>query len=227
MPAKSSGTMPTQADKRRNMVMTDQVGRKYFAVIEKASGFPTGLVQPLYEAPHPDLYPPQKYMTFPEDQPGKLIIDFPTWEADLDVALKAWDNERVRVGAMIHGAAFDPHGPPTVQLVQLIGPKPMSPLPVRAMRQGNRWALGFTKIKPPEAERFFPTPTEDPNADIFSETEPVFPEPIELGQTSEGGVSLQTLLADVMQRCPPNYRGAARRSWAMQELERMAETQEA
>lgn len=227
MALKSPGHVPTQADKRRSMVVTDQHGRKYFAVIEKASGFPTGLVQPLYEAPHPELYPPQKYMTFPEDQPGKLVIDYGSWESDNKTALQAWDNERVRTGSMIHGAAFDPHGPPTIQLVQLIGPKPMSPLPVRAMAQGNRWALGFTKVKPAEAERFFPTPTEDPNADVFTETEPVFPEAAEAVAPEGAGVSLQELLAGVMKRCPDNYKGAARRSWAMQELERMAETQEA
>jgi len=212
----------TQADKRRNMTLTDQHGRQYFAVIEKASGFPTGLVQPLYDAPHPDLYPPQKYMRFPVDQPGKLMIDYAAWEGEATAGIAAWEQERIRTGSMIHGAAFDPHAPPTIQLVMMIGPKPMSPLPIKAMRQGNRWALGLSDVKPPEAEHFFPKPAVDPSASVFTETDPiVFAE--ELAVPMEGAAtSLQDLLDDVKRRCPANLKGVARGSWVAAELTRMA-----
>ena len=216
---------PTQADKRRNTTLTDKFGRKYFAVIEKESGYPTGLVQCLWDAPHPGLYPPQKYMTFPEDQPGKVVIDYEAWEADYREAEQEWDKRRVYLSNLMPGGANNP------ALPSELGPRPMSPKVIRAMRQGNRWALGFTTIEPPEVREFFPPVPADLNESVFTETEPhVFTDP-EAEVLVSGGLTPSQVLADAMQevanRCPPNLKGTAANSWAMKELARMAETQEA
>lgn len=217
--ARAAGQVPTQADKRRSMTLKDQHGREYFAVIEKSSGAPTGLVQPLYQVADPLLIPPQKYMTFPEDQPGKCIIDYAGWEADAQAATNEWEQNRAQLISELPGGNLNP------MLSRHLGPRPISPKLVRAMRQGNRWSLGFTDKKPPEAEELLPTRPKLDDMPVFSETEPVFSEDAveeEAAAVPAGGVTLQMLLADVMERCPQNLRGAARKSWAMQELQRMA-----
>jgi hypothetical protein len=216
--ARAVGQVPTQADKRRSMTLKDRHGREYYAVIEKASGAPTGLVQPLFQVPHPSLIPPQQYMKFPEDRPGLLDIDYAGWESDARAATEEWEQNRAQLIAELPGGKDNP------MLPRHLGPRPTSPLLVRAMRQGNRWTLGLTDKKPPEAEAFFPTPQHTEADAVFTETDVVFTEESvdEAGEPRAAGVTLSMLLDDVMKRCPPTHRGAARRNWAMQELERMA-----
>lgn len=238
--------IPTQADKRRNLIFYDQHrppkhwyqaeqirttygltalrGRPWFASIEKESGYPTGLVQALFEVPHVDLLPPQKFMAFPEQEPGRLVILYAEWDAEREAAFRAWEQERLRHGRQIHGLTFDPKAEPSMQLLDIIGPRPMSPLPVRAMRQENSWALGFTTKRPPQADDFFPRATETPLAAVFTETEPVFTETEEEGEDAPvgGGTTLAALLAEVEAQCPPNIHGGAKKAWAMKRLHEMA-----
>ena len=206
--------VPTQADRRRNMVMKDQHGRSWFAVIEKSSGYPTGLVQPLFAVADPRLVPPQKYLDFPADQPGQIRIDYDSWEAHQRERQKEWDADRIKLINTMPGGAANP------AVAMEMGPQPMSWKMVRAMKQGNRWALGFTDKKPPEAEVYFPTPVEAPDDQILSETDQILSEEI---PTVDGvGTSLKALLDELKGRCPPNLRGAARNAWMTKELEKLA-----
>lgn len=210
---RANAGVPTQADKRRNQIMTDEHGRKWFAVIEKSSGYPTGLVQPLFQVADPQLIPPPKYLMFPPDEPGRILIDYVSWEADHRERQKEWDKLRIQLTNLLPGGAANP------AIAQEMGPTPMSWKVIRAMKQGNRWALGFTDKKPAEAEVYFPTPKESPDDAIFTETAPIFKEEEpEVG----GALSLHSLLEELKARCPPNLKGAARNSWVARELEKMA-----
>lgn len=160
----------TQQEKRRPQRMQDQHGRWWFATVEKASGYPTGRIKALFTAP---IYPPPKYLKFPKDAPNTIQINYGRWIADLVTANKEWDENRVRLGRMISGEAFDPRKPATMELVTLLGPKPQPVEPVRACEQGNKWVLGLSDKKPKEAERFFPEPITQPSDLVFSD-EPVF-----------------------------------------------------
>lgn len=213
MPIKS------QADQRRAIVLTDQHGRKYSASIEKASGYPTGVVVPVdWSPPHPALFPPQKYMVFDADNPTHVQIDYPNWIGELETATKDWEEQRIRLGRMIHGGSFNARGPTPPELIVILGPRPLSPVPVRAMQQGNRWALGFTTIKPPEAASFFPDPETEPAPLAFSETAPVFTEP-EAPTTSE---SVAAMIARLDRDCPKDLVGMARTNWVMKQMKAAA-----
>lgn len=214
----------SQADQRRNQNMKDQHGRSWFASIEKASGYPTGLVQPLFDAPHPRLVPPPHYLVFNPDEPGKVYIDYDRWIGEQEAACKAWDEQRIRTGHMIHGASFNPNGPTPPELVIILGERPLSPVPIKAMQQGNRWALGFTDVRPPEADQFFPLPDRAPASLAFTETAPVFEEPA----TPLPGIPVHDLagqLAAVEARCPEKLTGSARSAWVMAELRKAAAVQ--
>jgi hypothetical protein len=196
------------------MILKDRHGRQFFAVIEKSSGFPTGLVQALFEVPYPELIPPQKYMSFPVDEPGVLVIDYVSWEADQLAREKEWDSERLRLINILPGGAANP------VIAQELGPRPLSHKMVRAMRQGNRWALGFTAKRPPQADLYFPPPQTDAGDDVLTETEPVLAEETVAGA---GGTTLAALLAEVKARCPSHLRGGARSTWIAAKLEEMSE----
>lgn len=223
--ARVAGQVPTQADKRRSSRLKDRHGREYFAVIEKESGAPTGLVQPLYTPPNPSLVPPQKYMGFPVDKPGFLHIDYDAWLADATQATNEWQQNRAQLIAELPGGQLNP------MLPRHLGPPPLNPKVIRAMMQGNKWSLGLTDKKPPEAEEFFPTPAQSDQDAVFTETDasPVFSEE-DVDQTVAhvpagtiaSGQSLAELLEDVAKRCPPNLRGGAKQAWCARELERMA-----
>lgn len=221
----------SQADQRRNAILKDQHGREYSASIEKASGWPTGIVQPLFTAPHPHLVPPQKYLVFDAENPSALRIDYEAWIMDLEEANRLWEENRIRTGHMI-SAGFDSTKPMPPELQILIGPKPMSPVPVKAMQQGNRWALGFTPVRPKEADQFFPEPATAPDSLAFTETAPVFSTDAPAGLTDLPGAGVPGLsapgagLADAMEaieaRCPPELKGAAKANWILGEIRKHA-----
>jgi hypothetical protein len=214
----------SQADQRRNQTMTDQHGRRWFAVIEKASGYPTGKVQAQFRPPHPKLVPPSKYLKFSADNPAQVEIEYARWIMDLEAANKSWEIDRIRLGRLVHGSAFNANDPTPMELTVLLGPRPMSPLPVKAMQQGNRWALGFTDKRPPEADRFFPLPAEAEGSMAFTETDPVFTEP-ELPAPEPGSPSadLVAQLQAIEARCPADLRGAARSNWILAEIRKLTE----
>lgn len=204
----------SQADQRRPQNMKDRHGRPWFANIEKASGAPTGMIQHMFDVPHPGLVPPQKYLEFDPNDATHLKINYDQWIKDEDAHLEEWESDRVRMSAMMPGVVYDPNRPPPPQLLVLLGPRPMGGLPIRAMQQGNAWALGFSTEKPPEASRYFPDPVVAPDETVFSG--PVFTQPSEPAATG-----VRDLLAEMEARCPPELTGGQRHNWLLAELKRM------
>lgn len=204
----------SQADQRRGQVMRDQHGREWFANIEKASGFPTGLVVAHFAVPHPELMPPQHYLVFSTEHPSHLRINYEQWIDDLDRRGQEWEAEKIRMGVFTQ----NPH-----ELRILLGPKPMSSLPVRAMQQGNLWALGLSAVKPPEASKFFPDPEVAPDALVFSG--PVFSDTpaAQPAAAPTAATALSGALAEIEGRCPPELKGAARSNWILAEMRKLTE----
>jgi hypothetical protein len=214
----------SQADQRRNQIMTDQHGRRWFAVIEKASGYPTGKVLPQFRVPHRQLVPPTKYLEFQADDPAHVRIKYDEWIRDMEAANRVWDQDRIRLGRLVHGSAFDPNGPTPMELLILLGPRPLSPLPIVAMKQENRWCLGFTDKRPPEADRFFPKPEALPASLAFTETDPVFTEEKAAAPAaSSPRTELVNLIAGIEGRVPANLHGAARSNWILGEIRKLTE----
>lgn len=218
----AKGQIPTQADKRRSMTLKDRHGRKFFAVIEKATGVPTGLVQPLFQVADPTLIPPQKYMRFPEDQPGFLDIDYDAWEADAQASQREWEQNKAQLISELPGGAQSP------MLHRHLGPRPINPMLVRAMRQNNRWALGFTDKKPPEAELLLPTRPILPDTPVFTETDPAVLTETDTGEEPQSSsTDLFEQMQAIKKRAPAGLKGTALSAWALKELERMAEAEAA
>ena len=194
------------------MTLTDQHGRKWFANIEKASGGPCGVVQQMFDVPYPALVAPQKYLTFPVDQPGRVVIDYDAWYGDQKARETEWENQRLDTVANLPGGAQNP------LLPRLLGPRPMSSKVVKAMQQGNAWALGFSEVRPKEADDYFPPPLTPSDEPVFS-GERVFadePQPV-------GGVDLKTIMAEIERDIPASVQGAARQSRIVKELKRRTE----
>lgn len=210
----------SQADQRRPQRMKDQHGRWWFASIEKASGFPTGLVQPQFTVPDKRLIPPQKYLGFSNENPGEMRIDYVQWEIDVKAQLAEWEANRLRMGLARYGDAFNARGETPIELMTLLGPRPMAVEPIVAMRQGNLWAIGFSDRKPPEAARFFPDPIRAPDEMVFSG--PVFSEATTSAPPAtdppDGTVHLGELMARLEAECPENLKGMARSNWIMGQL---------
>jgi hypothetical protein len=202
----------SQADQRRAQVMRDQHGREWSGSIEIKSGYPSGVVFPQFAVPRHELVPPQKYLKYPENQPGRVVIDYADWIKDLDDALVSYETRKIQFANAIPGGAQSP------QLPQLMGPKPMSSVPVKAMQQGNKWALGLSPIKPPEADSYFPEPVEVTEGQVFSGD--VFSQPKE---ETDIGVLMAQRMEDLEKLAPPELKGFAKTKWLLDQLKQPQE----
>lgn len=212
----------SQADQRRSQKMYDQHGREYFASIEKASGYPTGLISCLYEAP---VFPPQQYLKINPDKPQELTVDYEAWIRDLEEAHRGWKERMVQIGVLIHGSAFDSRRDLSPEVAFMVGPKPYPVEPVLACRQGSRWALGLSSEMPPEAHRWFPAKEEEESlvfSDVpVSDAEPVT-EPSMTGEEMLAAILSQPELVEIIRECPGNLRGVARLAWIKARLRERA-----
>lgn len=143
-------TRPDQAAMRSHMAHTDQHGREWDCTIDnrKESKFaPVTPPIPKFSAPFPGLVPPQHLVRPIIGKPGRLVIDYDAWLEDVRRARKAY-TEQLRdyahqryQGQMVAVALENP--PP--DLLAMIG-QPPPPLDfIRAMRAGNKWALGIRR----------------------------------------------------------------------------------
>jgi hypothetical protein len=216
--------------------MTDQHGRPWHAEIEKDSGYPTGPVRPRFRVPQKALLPPQKYLVFNAENPARLTVNYDLWIKDLETANREWEENRILMGVSMHGTAFDANGKTPIELLVLLGPKPMSAAPVLAMKQGNKWALGEVPpadihgqalaqwtdgyeararaTMPPEAKAYFPEPMRAPAAQVFSGDVFTTQEP----ETLDAGKLMAQRMEEIQARVPEHLKGAAKNAWILREM---------
>lgn len=142
---------------------TDPHGRKWWCMYDKRAGGPVGSFEPDgWTAP---FMPPQQYLV-PDDEEHVLHIDYDRMLADNRVAHRSYRQQGVQLCAKLNlpvpkdGAAFPP------QVVQEIGEPPISPLPWRAARAGNRFALGLSDAVDSRLARFLPVAAEREAEDV-------------------------------------------------------------
>lgn len=133
----------SQAETRRPAHLTDQHGRRWFADIEKRSGFPVGPIRARFDAP---WFPDQGALRISLEEPNRIFIDY-EWllsqrqEAHNDYHQKAVEESAARQWDVPE------RGQPYSRNLQMIVGKPPAPIePVVAAMQGNRWILGLTKV---------------------------------------------------------------------------------
>lgn len=181
MPRASSIYAPenwSQRKQRRELKVTDKHGRKWYMTIETKTGDPTGLIQPLFQAPY---IPDQKYLKVNEDNPNHLDIDYELAKADIRRARAEWEREGRQLSQKMHGSKYNPLDDFTSEVLDVIGPPPQAIEPVIAAQQGNPWVLGKTNRVDLRLVRFFEPEQLDP--ELRKEREPDFSK---LVDTEEG-----------------------------------------
>jgi hypothetical protein len=153
---------------RRRGFVTDQHGRVWVGSIDKKSGFPVGMMEPLAKRtadgqPEPrgwsaPWYPPQSPETFRynPDDPSKLTINYEWLLAQRMADAKEYDDDR-RKKALVRG--WDPTDPEKQEALDSIcGARDglQHPEIVVACMQGDKWILGLTDVVNPKVARFIP-----------------------------------------------------------------------
>lgn len=160
----------SQADRRRTMIYRDQHGRKWSTEIDTDTMHPCVAMTPAgWRAPMPMLVPAQKYLTFTPGDFGAVTIDYDQWLIDATDANREYRDHLLET-AKHHfnaGAAAAIEGR-NARLLQLAGPGPAAVDFVRAMRAGNKWALGLLK---PDGSRYPMPPWAEPIVDTLRRIE--------------------------------------------------------
>jgi hypothetical protein len=144
----------SQADLRRPQYMNDQHGRRWFADIEKRSGYPTGVIRPRFDAP---WYPDQSALKIDPDTPNDIRIDYDALLAERLEGHREYHARAVEESASRRWTVPD-EGETYSKELQLIVGKPPQPLePIVAAMQLNSWILGFSKIADKRLTKFIVT----------------------------------------------------------------------
>lgn len=140
-------------EKVRPAIYRDQHGREYGTKQDKETGDPAAPLTPTtWRAPFPTLYPPAKYLTFPQDRPGSVVIDYDRWIIDTNDAETEYRNWVLQVARQQFGAAaLQRIQENDADLRRLAGPPPASVEVIKAMKAGNKWALGISR---PDGSRY-------------------------------------------------------------------------
>lgn len=157
-----------QPSTRRPGYLTDQHGRKWFASIDKKSGFPVGKMQPLSKLdadgrPNPAGWsapwiPPQGASTylFSTDDPSRFRINYEALLEQRMTDAREYDDGRQRA-ALVRG--WDPTDPEKQEALDaLVGRRDglQHPEVIVGCMQGDPWILGLTDKVNPKLDRFIP-----------------------------------------------------------------------
>lgn len=125
----------SQAEQRRDMVVTDDLGRPWLLAIELKTGDPTGHIfpcrgEPQWKGVTTEEIPPQQYLHVPKDQWGqpawgRLAIDWDRWREETQRATEAHKQQLWRIGQKVYQTKFDPTTAREDEyLMTLVGPEP-------------------------------------------------------------------------------------------------------
>lgn len=147
--------MLDQSATRRSGRYEDQHGRWWVAPTENKTGDPCGPFGGIgWTAP---LSPDDKYIVLNEDRRG-VTIDYPRWINDLKQANAKYQKLLRDTAHALYGEkALEAIASPPHSLIDKIGYPPKQRIePIEAAMSGNKWILGFTKVKPSWAKEFYP-----------------------------------------------------------------------
>lgn len=136
-----------QQDTMRAMRFRDQHNRPYSTVVSKETMVPCTSLTPVgWDAPLPMMVPPTKYFTFDPNETGRTVIDYDRWIRDLGAAERDYRDWVLQVAKQqFGGAALQKIESRDRGLQALCGPAPQSVEYVKAMKAGNKWALGIAR----------------------------------------------------------------------------------
>lgn len=136
----------SQPGRRNSYNVNDQHGRKWLVSVELTRAGPAlvGQVIPCFDDP---LGTPQKYITMPRGRMDIIRIDFETWAADQEVAVREWGDQRDSIGRDLYDDRYDPDVPidqlpgKGKELMRVIGKPPRGPDDIRAAGNGDKQFL--------------------------------------------------------------------------------------
>lgn len=146
-------TPKNQADQRRDLVLADQFGRRWFMSIEILTGEPTGAITRAGSWLDPLKTPQQFIKVPPTDIAGgqwRVEIDFPNWLQQQEAAEEYW-GQMMRRAALAIYKKLDPEDLPHLEndvlVREAVGRKPWpSSLVLRAAQGGDRQYLGLEPL---------------------------------------------------------------------------------
>jgi hypothetical protein len=122
----------SQQDYRRAAVLRDQHGRKWGTQVESETMEPCVAMTPFgWSAPMAALVPPQKYLGTNGTEFGVIAIDYDRWIIDLSDAEREYRDHLLQTARQHFGPAATTY--------------------LKAMKAGNKWALGICK---PDGTRY-------------------------------------------------------------------------
>jgi hypothetical protein len=135
-------------NKVRPAVLQDQHGRSWSTKIDTTTLHPACPLTPDgWQAPFAMLYPPPKYQTIASGAFGRLVIDYDLWLIDAHDAEREYQTWVLQVAKQQFGAAaLQKIREGDADLRLLAGPPPASSEFIKAMKSGNKWALGIRKL---------------------------------------------------------------------------------
>lgn len=136
-----------QEDWRRPATLRDQHGRTWATQINKETLHPVIAMTPAgWRSPFATLTPAQKYLKVPQHEFGMVFVDYDQWIVDWSDAEREYRDHLLQVARKEFGAAamraIDERDP---KLRLVAGPGPQSVEFVKAMKAGNKWALGIPR----------------------------------------------------------------------------------
>lgn len=156
----------SQADRRRPAILRDQHGRRWTTQIDTETMDPCIPMTPTgWSAPLPTLVPAQKYLRTSPAEFGVVMIDYDQWLIDLAESSREYRDHLLQVAQKHFGAAaVRAIEERDDKLRQLAGPGPAAVEYVRAMKAGNKWALGLLRK---DGERYPCPPWAEPMLDTL------------------------------------------------------------
>ncbi len=131
----------------RHMRFRDQHNRAWTTVVSVKTLEPCTVMTPQgWMAPLPMMVPPTKYFTFSPGDVGQTVINYDHWITDIANAEREYGVWVLQIAKKEFGSAAlqkiesKDHG-----LRMLCGPPPQSSEFVKAMKAGNKWALGIPR----------------------------------------------------------------------------------
>jgi hypothetical protein len=154
-------------------VVYDQHRRPWDGVFDKVSGDLTGQLWPKgWICP---LIPHQKYLRTVPETPGRIVVDYDFWLADIRERRTEWMTEGRRYAENINMALLtDDAWMKDASILRLIGRPPMEEIYVLACKANSRWAIGRSQDVPPELKAFADAlKVSKPKALAFSDATPL------------------------------------------------------
>lgn len=128
---------------RYKSIKQDKFRRRYVCWLDRNNGDPTGMVERVFRAP---VDVPDEYLSYPEDRPWRVDINFEGYARMLKKAGEEWDRKLEQVMMeMPGGRGTTDKGAPSQHALKYVGPKPQDWRLVVLAAKGDPWALGLTK----------------------------------------------------------------------------------